>query len=61
LLKKILIEHVQKFTEKSFSKQHASLCFSAKFKGSFPLLDLHLSDRLVGGAEAETAFTFEGL
>jgi len=52
---------VQKFTEKSFSKQSASLHFSAKFKGSFPLLDLHLSDKLVGGAGAETAFTFEGL
>jgi hypothetical protein len=54
---------VQKFTEKSLlvSKQSASLHFSAKFKGSFPLLDLHLSDKLVGGAEAETAFTFEGL
>jgi len=43
------------------SKAKFSMCFSAKFKGRFPLLDLHLSDRLVLGPEVETAFTFEGL
>jgi hypothetical protein len=62
-LKKILIEpHVQSFTENFLSKQAKfSLCFSAKFKGRFSLLDLHLSDRIVLGPEAETAFTFVGL
>jgi hypothetical protein len=43
------------------SEQSSSLCFLAKFKGRFPLLDLHLSDRFVLGPEAETAFTFEEL
>jgi hypothetical protein len=50
-----------KSLKKNLSKQSASLCFSAMFKGSFPPLDLHLSDRLGGGAEASTAFTFERL
>jgi hypothetical protein len=63
-LKKILIEpHVQNFTEKnSFQAKQSSACvFQPKFKGKFPLLNLHLSDRFVLGPEAETAFTFEGL
>jgi hypothetical protein len=43
------------------SKQNARMCFSTKFKGKFPLLDLHLSNRFVLGPEAKTTFTFEGL
>jgi hypothetical protein len=54
---------VQKSLQKNLfpSKVQACVFQRSSKEGSFPLLDLHLSGRLVGGAEVETAFTFEGL